>query len=84
MNVKELIEALKQEDPNRLVVMSKDSEGNRFSPLAEVATSAYKAETTWCGEIGLEELTEEDIKQGYADEDVVEDGVPALVLWPTN
>ena len=84
MNVKELIEVLKQEDSNRLVVMSKDGEGNYFSPLAEATTSAYRADSTWNGEIGLEELTEEEINQGYSEEDVIDDGVPALVLWPTN
>jgi hypothetical protein len=84
MVVRELIEQLQKEDPERLVVMSKDSEGNSFSPLYQYTTDAYRAETTWRGEIGLEELTEEAKKSGYTEEDVIEDGQKALVLWPTN
>jgi len=83
MTVKELIEQLSEMDPDRIVIVSKDSEGNGYSPLCDVATAVYIAETTWSGEIGLEELTEEDIQQGYDEEDVKE-GEPAVVLWPTN
>lgn len=84
MKVKELIEILQQEDPERLVILSKDAEGNNYSPLADCSTSAYEAECTWSGYIGLEELTPELIKEGYTEEDVLEDGKPCLVLWPVN
>lgn len=83
MKVKDLIKLLQKEDPNRLVVMSKDSEGNGFSPLADMSTESYAADSTWSGEIGLEKLTPELEKKGYTEEDVL-DGKPALVLWPTN
>jgi hypothetical protein len=83
MTVKELIEVLEGENPDRLVVMSKDSEGNGFSPLADASTESYQASCTWAGEIGIEKLTPELEKDGYTEEDVM-DGVPALVLWPTN
>lgn len=83
MTVKELIELLKLESDDRLVVMSKDGEGNDFSPLADYSTASYVADSTWSGEIGLERLTPELRKQGYSEDDV-KHGIPALVLWPTN
>ncbi|MEK6833196.1 MAG: hypothetical protein AABY32_04045 [Nanoarchaeota archaeon] len=33
MKVKELIDILSKQDPNRLVVMSKDGGGNSYSPF---------------------------------------------------
>jgi len=84
MTVKELIEQLEKEDPTRLVVMSKDSEGNGFSPGYAVEACSYVADSTWSGEIGLEELTDKLREAGYSEEDVKEDGVPALCLWPVN
>ena len=81
MKVKELIKLLKKEDQNREVVMSKDSEGNSYSPLSDWYTASYKADSTWSGEVGLEELTPELEERGYSEEDVL-DGVPALVLRP--
>jgi len=83
MTVKELIEQLKKEDPDRLVIMAKDPEGNGYSPLSDFWSGAYRAETTWFGEVGLESLTDEYRKQGYTEEDVI-DGVPALILTPIN
>ena len=35
------------------------------------------------GEVGFEELTEEDIEAGYDEDDVIE-GEPALILRPIN
>lgn len=84
MTVADLIKALASEDPARLVVMAKDGEGNDYSPLSGTSRKSYRADTTWSGETGLEELTTEDIRQGYDEEDVISDGVPALVLWPVN
>jgi len=46
MTVKELIEQLKKEDPDRLVIMAKDPEGNGYSPLSDFWSGAYRAETT--------------------------------------
>jgi len=83
MKVKDLIKKLQKEDQDRIVVMSRDAEGNGFSPLDEISTCAYGAETTWYGEVGFEELTEEDIEAGYDEDDVIE-GEPALILRPIN
>jgi hypothetical protein len=82
MKVRELIEALQQEDPEREVIMASDGEGNNYSPLSDYWVGAYRAETTWYGAMGLEALTPEDMERGFADEDVIKDGVPALCLSP--
>ena len=84
MTVKELIEQLKDEDPDRLVVMQKDGEGNGYSPLCDFWTAAYRADSTWSGETGLESLSEDNKKEGYSEDDVITDGVPALILTPIN
>ena len=84
MTVKELIEALSKEDPNRIIVMSRDAEGNGYSPLADWWLGAYKAETTWSGEVGLEKLDETAKTAGYGEEDVIADGTPAIILCPVN
>ena len=78
MTVRELIALLGTHDPDRLVVLSRDAEGNGYEPLRIVATAAYdEAER----EIGLEVLTDDDRAAGYGEEDVGR-GVPAVVLWP--
>ena len=83
MTVKELIEELQKVDQNRIVIMSKDAEGNSYSPYRQFWEGAYKAETTWYGDVGLETLTKEDEEQGYTEEDVL-DGEPAIILCPIN
>jgi len=83
MTVKELIELLEKEDPDRIVVMAKDSEGNSYSPLSDLGTGIYKARTKWSGEVGLEKLTPELIAAGYSEEDVIS-GQPALIVSPMN
>ena len=77
MKVKELIEKLQAVDPDLLVVMSSDAEGNGFHPLEDALTGGYAD-----GEVGLLELTDELKKAGYSEEDVR--GEPAMVLWPSH
>ena len=87
MKAKELIQKLSHCDPDDIVIMSRDGEGNGFSPLSDVETNnVYIADSTWSGEIKLKELTPELKKQGYDVEDTDESGqgVPCTVLWPTN
>lgn len=84
MKIRELIKLLEQEDGDKLVIMSSDGEGNRFSPLCDFgSTDTYKADSTYSGEMGYSKLTPELIKKGYGEEDIL-DGVPALVFYPTN
>lgn len=74
MTVKCLIAKLSKLDPNRLVVLSSDMEGNSFSPLAHIEKNlAFNAERA---EIGVEKKI-----RGYDDEPMT-DGVPAVVLFP--
>ncbi len=77
MKVKELIELLKKEDQEREVIMSKDGEGNNFSPFADISRQTYEADSTWSGEIGVDELTDDDEDEFIYDEKVI-------VLWPIN
>lgn len=83
ITVKELIDILLEEDQSRIVVMSRDGEGNGYSPLAAVETAAYEWDRPWCGEIGIERS--EELPDGYCEEDYApEDAVPCVVLWPVN
>ena len=84
MIVKELKEILNNADDNDLVVLSRDGEGNSYSPLYDTQLCTYADEESWEGQIGLRELTPELIKEGYTEEDLLEDGVNAIVLYPTN
>lgn len=67
-----------------IVILSKDAEGNGFSPLYEVDSSMYQAQTEWSGERYMTEAA----RQSQADPDdytkAPSDAVLALCLWPTN
>ena len=76
--VAELIATLQKEDPNRIVIMSSDAEGNDYSPLFSVAPCAYNKRDR---EVGMESLTEKDKQQGYTEEDVMVGGTPAICLY---
>jgi len=85
MKVKELIKMLESENQEAIVIMSSDGEGNSFSPLADFGnTDTYKADSTYSGEMGFSKLTPELEKEGYGEEDILEDGVPAIVFYPIN
>ena len=65
-------------------ILAKDSEGNSFSPLAELDTAMYDADTTWSGD---RYMTDEDrAATGQPDEysEAPESAVPAVFMWPTN
>ena len=86
MKVIELIELLQKEDPDDLVVMSKDGEGNSFSPFCDINRCQYLADSTWSGETSLRKLTPELQKDGFTEEDIFNDpdAVKAISLWPIN
>jgi hypothetical protein len=84
MTVEELIAELTKEDPASVVVMAKDSEGNSYSPLSDYWAGVYRADSTYSGDVGYGELTPELEKAGYGEDDIIEDGVPAVILCPTN
>lgn len=81
MKIKDLIVLLQKEDPERKIILSSDAEGNRFRALASVETVAWDPDNR---EIGIEpaDLTYEARKLGFTEEDVMEDGVPAIVFYP--
>lgn len=76
MIVKELIERLQKYNPNDLVVLSQDEEGNGFYTLYKVWEGIYDADN---GEVKLRKLTPELIKAGYTEEDVGE-GINCITL----
>jgi len=77
MKVKELIEILKSVNPELDVVMSKDAEGNSYSPLSDFSFGVYEPESTWSGDFDI-----------YIDEDgtacYTEEESNAICLWPVN
>ncbi len=83
MKVRELIELLEEEDPEAEVVLSRDSEGNDYSPVAEVDDGVYEAETTWNGQFYSNPGEDMDAAQ-EADWHEVRENPQALCLWPTN
>lgn len=76
MKVVDLITELLECDPNEIVVLSTDAEGNHHSPVASVEKYIY---VPMEHEIYLREL-----KEGYSEEDLYhgDDGVNAVVLYP--
>ena len=69
MKVKELIKELKEADPELDIILAKDSEGNDFSPLADVRLGSYTALNSYSGEFS---------------DDQIEESNKAVCLWPTN
>jgi hypothetical protein len=87
MKVKELIDILKKEDQNAIVVLSIDEEGNGFETVVTVeGDNKYCTKGNCRGEIRLKELTEELENAGYGEEDCApkndKNWVDAVVLWP--
>lgn len=81
MTVAELQKILADCNPNDLVVMSTDEEGNYFHTLYTYGEAMYLD-----NEVGLRELTHELVDKGYTEDDVLSDAdgaVPCIVLWPT-
>lgn len=80
VTVAKLREILAKLPDDAIVVMSKDAEGNNFSPFCEVgndeASDWYRAESSWSGYLRDEEYD--------PDEDGPDGAVSCVVLWPTN
>lgn len=76
LRVKALREALERFPDDMLVVMSKDGEGNSFSPLADMGAGVYEPDSTWSGDFQThnpEGTRRIPVKKRNA-----------LCLWPTN
>lgn len=86
MTVRDLIALLSPMDPNRIVVLQKDAEGNGYSPLRDGGAddnAVYVADTTWSGDVRIQTLTPELVVAGFGEEDTGS-GVPCVVLVPVN
>jgi hypothetical protein len=85
MLVKELKEILNNADDNDLVVLSHDEDGGGgYSPLYSTELCSYDLNNSCENEIGIRELTPELIEEGYTEDDLIEDGVNAIVLYPVR
>ena len=82
MTIRQLKELIEDLNDDVVVIMSKDGEGNAFSPLFDIDNSCiYVAESTWSGEIYPKVVNGDS-----SDEDCYDgsDGHDCVVLWPTN
>ena len=77
MTIAELKEYLNQFNDDDVVIMSKDAEGNSFSPLSDGESGRYIAETTWSGEFHDSTAA----LNGWINED---DGIGSVCLYPIN
>lgn len=68
MTVKQLIERLEEEDPEAIIIMSKDSEGNSYRPIGNIAGN-FLYEKAYLDIVSMDEA---DGKEGQK----------ALVFWP--
>lgn len=83
MIVSELMEQLSSLDPDRLVLISSDEEGNGFNEFHDVSYATV-VKDGYQYEIVETELTPELEEAGYSEEDIYEgeDIVDAIILWP--
>lgn len=78
MKVKDLIQQLQSENPEAIVIIQKDSEGNSYSPLEGSESGVYIPESTWAGEVySYGELEDEGME-------LDEEKMDAVILWPVN
>ena len=85
IKVKELIKMLQKEDPEAVIIMSSDSEGNNYSPFSDFGVNNYIPDGPHRGDVYMIELDEKDIEQGFTEEDLGPDDpekVKALVFYP--
>jgi len=82
MTVKELIAELKKFEGDLNVIMSKDPEGNGYSPYVDNFEAVYRPYNTWSGEL-LDEDEEYDPEDWL---DYAKENRPykVLVLVPVN
>ncbi len=84
MTVRDLRKRLRALDQDSLIVLSKDGEGNSFSPVPDkgfCSAGKYYPGSTWHGE--FDENSDPQEPPGSADHQP-EGGVDCIVLWPTN
>lgn len=79
MTKAELLKLLEPLNDNDVIVLSSDSEGNSYRELESVEAGWKYHE----GNLGLPELTDEDILDGFSPDDVMThpDAVAAIVFY---
>lgn len=72
ITVKKLKEILEKENDDDIIILSRDSEGNGFSPLdGSYGVDNYLPKDGYnYGEIHIRKLTEQMLKDGYTEEDL--------------
>lgn len=68
--VGELVSKLSKLSPSLPVVMSKDAEGNSYSPYSDISVGKYCPDSTWSGD--------------YSEETEYDDYHECICLWPIN
>ena len=79
MTKAELLKLLEPLDDNDTIILSRDSEGNSYRKLSAVEAGWVYVD----GDLFLEELTEEDIRAEFSQDDVCTDpdAVAAIVFY---
>lgn len=80
MRVSELLELLKEMDPDAPIILAKTSDGGEYAPIEDLTTGFWNSKTQ-------EVLTDEDVFEVEIDDDdedtlTKNDGVSSVVLWP--
>lgn len=85
MNVKELVEFLKDLPEDMEVILSKDSEGNGYSPLSGVGKDGiYIESNSWSGDVFDARWSADDACMSEGDWEKLKKKQRCVVLSPTN
>lgn len=82
--VGDLMDWLGGQPRDRIVVMSSDAEGNRYSPLADAEECMYLADSTWSGETFMTPEQQAGLDNPDDYDWAPDDAVRAVVLGPIN
>lgn len=82
--VGDLLDYLATQPRDRKVVLSKDAEGNGYSPISDVDEAMYAAENTWSGDVYMtpEQLAEQENPDDW--NQAPEDAERVVLLCPIN
>ena len=84
MKVKELIEELKNLNPEADVVLSKDGEGNSYSPVDSIGIGYYIPWNSYSGDFYNETWDADECCMDEQEWNEMRELNNAIVLWPTN
>lgn len=76
-----MIERLQTADPDAMIVMASDAEGNSYSPLEEIDEGMYIPDSGWGGYVVFDK-EEYETDEDY--EEDVENATSAVILYPRN